>query len=116
MVNSHFESHHLTSLLNYSKMATQGEDLSERIAKSTCYCLNEASAGSYSHLFVGDHTLSLRSDADEQLLLHIGFNQTVNLQTVVFGVPADDSCPRTIKLFANANELGFSDAAGEGQQ
>jgi hypothetical protein len=93
-------------------MTSQGEDLGDRITKSSCYCLNEASNGSYSHLFAGDHTLFLKSDADEQLLLHIEFNQTVNLQQLIIGIPADDSCPHTVKLFANKRELGFSDAAG----
>ncbi len=93
-------------------MSAQAEDITDKIAKKGCYCLNEAPSGPYSHLFVGDHTLALKSDADEQLLLHIEFNQTYNLTQLVFGLPGDSSCPHTIKMFANKKELGFSDAPG----
>ncbi len=62
---------------------------------------------------MGDHTLVLKSDADEQLLLQLAFQQTVNIRRVQLGLPADDSCPQTVKLFANKLNLGFSEASGE---
>ncbi|RYH13182.1 hypothetical protein EON65_36280 [archaeon] len=88
------------------------EDVTPLLSKTACYCLNESVPQEYTHLFVGDHTLTLKSDADEQLLLHLGFNQTVALKQIVFGVPADDTCPNNVKLFINKNSLGFSDASG----
>lgn len=92
-------------------MAQQGDRLDSVIAKSACYCLNEDSRHPYSNLFVGDHTLFLQSDADEQLILQIAFGQTVSLRQLALGVPGDGRCPHKIKLFANKINLGFSDAA-----
>lgn len=95
----------------YPIMSVGGENLSGLIAKSACFCLNEDSGHPYSNLFVGDHTLFLQSDTDEQLIIHIGFNQTVSLKHIYLGLPADESCPATVKLFINQPSLGFSDAS-----
>jgi hypothetical protein len=88
------------------------DDVTTLLTKTACYCLNECAPQQFNHLFVGDHSLSLRSDADEQLLLHLAFNQTLALKQIKFGVPSDSSCPRSIKLFINQNNLGFLEAAG----
>ena len=56
--------------------------------------------------------LHFRSDADEQLLLHLAFMQTVKVSSLQIGIPNDGSCPQTIKLFCNKNNLGFSEASG----
>eukprot|EP01040_Poterioochromonas_malhamensis_P017471 gene17471-20089_t len=88
-----------------------GEELNQYLTKSSCYCLNEDSRSNYNNLFMGDHTLVLKSDADEQLLLQLAFQQTVNIRRVQLGLPADDSCPQTVKLFANKLNLGFSEAS-----
>ncbi len=93
-------------------MANKGEDLNGLLARNLCYCLNEDPRNDHSHLFAGDHTLFLRSDADEQLLLHFTFNQTVKLTSISLGLPIDGSCPRTVKLFANKINLGFAEACG----
>lgn len=91
-------------------MAT--EDVTVLLQKTGCYCLNESSPQQFTHLFVGDHTLALKSDADEQLLLHLAFGQTVSLKQIQFGVPANGSCPNTVKLFVNQNNLDFAQASG----
>jgi hypothetical protein len=93
-------------------MAAQGENLTGELAKTACYCLNEEPSHAYQNLFMGDHTLFLRSDADEQLLLHLAFNQTVSLKKVEIGVLGNDSCPDTVKLFVNKTNMGFSEATG----
>jgi hypothetical protein len=58
-----------------------------------------------------DEGLLLESDADEQLLLNIPFNQAVRLHAIVIKGPADGSGPRTVKLFANRPSMGFSDVS-----
>ena len=90
-----------------------------------------------------DDNLWLESDTDEQLLIHIPFNQGAPVQ--LFGAPApvsrsqqlaagrraraagaavklsglvvkaaaDGHAPRTVKLFTNQPSLGFSEAASE---
>lgn len=94
-------------------MAAVGADnLTGSLQKTLCYCLNEDPKAPHSNLFVGDHTLPLRSDTDEQLLLQLGFLQTMKLSSIVIGVPDSESCPKTVKLFCNKNNLGFSDASG----
>lgn len=94
-------------------MAAAPVCINDQFLKNACYCLNESAPNQYTNLFVGDHTLGVKSDSDEQLIIHIAFLQTFKLSGISFGIPGDGSCPATVKLFANANNLGFSDAAGE---
>lgn len=84
--------------------------INDQFVKSGCYCLNESASNQYTNLFVGDHTLGVRSDSDEQMIIHLAFLQTFKLSSVSFGIPGDESCPATVKLFANVNNLGFSEA------
>lgn len=87
--------------------------LNDQINKAGSFCLNEQSATHpFPNLFVGDHSLYLESDADEQLLLTLTFNQTVSLKHLVFELPDNESCPQTVKLFINQPSLGFSDVTG----
>jgi hypothetical protein len=47
------------------------------------------------------------------MILHLGFNQTVKLTSISFGVPSNaEECPKTIKIFANKNNMGFDEANG----
>ena len=55
-------------------------DLTEKIDKSDCYARNEASGFPMSNLFIGDSRLGCKSDADEQLILHISFNEFVKVR------------------------------------
>ena len=93
--------------------STVGENITTLLQKNQCCCLNEDLKAPHTNLFVGDHTLPLRSDADEQLLLHLGFNQTMKLSSIILGIPDSSSCPKTLKLFCNQNNLGFEDATGD---
>lgn len=56
---------------------------------------------------MGDETLFLQSDADEQLLLQIAFKDSVNITGVSFVAPLGDAAPLTVKLYANGLNLGF---------
>lgn len=49
------------------------------LEKKDCYARNESSAYPMTNLFIGDTRLGCKSDADEQLILHIAFNQTVKV-------------------------------------
>ena len=53
--------------------------------------------------------LFLESDADEQLILSIAFNQKSKINAIVIKGPADGSGPKSIKLYANRPSFGFSD-------
>ncbi|CAM9598038.1 unnamed protein product [Laminaria digitata] len=80
------------------------------VGRADCYCLNQQSGATWENLFIGDERLALRSDADEQLLLHLGFMETVKLHSIDFVAPGDeDSAPLTVKLYLNRQSMGFSD-------
>lgn len=56
-----------------------------------------------------DAELVLESDTDEQLLMHIPFQQHVKLQAIVIKSTAkEDQAPKKVKLFINAPTIGFS--------
>ncbi|KAF8892675.1 DUF1000-domain-containing protein [Infundibulicybe gibba] len=87
--------------------------LLEYLDLSQLNCLNESQ----------DHTLKsivsqksrntssnhLLSDADEQLLLTIPFNQTVRIRSIVIHASVEAQAPRSVKLFVNRPNLGFED-------
>jgi len=54
-------------------------DLRDKIDNSDCYARNEASGFPMSNLFIGDSRLGCKSDADEQLIIHIAFNEFVKV-------------------------------------
>lgn len=60
---------------------------------------------------MGDATLPLRSDADEQLLLQLAFMQTVKLNNITIGLPGNSSSPKIVKFFVNKSNLDFNSAS-----
>jgi PITH domain len=94
-------------------MAQTPVDITSQLSKTGCSCLNEDQRFPHTNLFIGDHTLPLRSDADEQLLLQLAFMQTMKLASIEIGVPDNGHCPHTVKLFCNKQNMGFDDAQGE---
>ena len=59
-------------------------DLFDKIEKSQCYARNENSQFPMTNLFIGDSRLGCKSDADEQLILHIAFNEFVKVSRQMF--------------------------------
>jgi hypothetical protein len=55
-------------------------DLTPLIEKSECYAKNASSAFPMTNLFIGDSRLGCKSDADEQLILHVGFQEFVKVR------------------------------------
>ena len=88
-------------------------DLSDKIDKSDCYARNEAPGFPMSNLFIGDSRLGCKSDADEQLILHVAFQEFVRIKTIKFtsfnnGIDPEVN-PTTVKVFVNRENLGFED-------
>ena len=83
-------------------MATDN-DITGIINKTGCYCLNEDAAAPHSNLFdfATDGSRVLKSDADEQLLLSLAFNQNVKLSSLQFSTNADGTAPSIIKIYTN---------------
>ena len=62
-------------------------DLSDKLDKPLCYCRNENSAYPWTNLFIGDSRLGLQSDADEQLIIHLAFQEFMrvcDMYTILF--------------------------------
>jgi hypothetical protein len=88
-------------------------DLSAKLDKSACYARNEQPGFPMTNLFIGDSTLGCKSDADEQLIVHIEFQEFVKVKTIKFtgfNNGADpESNPSTVHLYLNRENLGFED-------
>ena len=57
-------------------------DLLDKIDKQDTYAKNESASFPMTNLFIGDSRLGCKSDADEQLILHISFQEFVKVWTV----------------------------------
>ncbi|KAJ2056875.1 hypothetical protein GGI17_005966 [Coemansia sp. S146] len=83
-------------------------DLTRLVLKKQSECLNQSDDNPLENVFAeGDSVLE--SDVDEQLVLHIAFNQPVKLHSIMIKAPADRA-PKNIRLFANRMDIGFDDA------
>jgi hypothetical protein len=88
-----------------------GEEVTSQLNKSGCSCLNEDQRYPHKNLFLGGgEVLPLKSDVDPELILQLSFMQSISLTTIVIGLPENDSCPKTIKLFCNRCNMGFDEA------
>ena len=88
-------------------------NLADMIDKTECYARNQAPGFPMTNLFIGDSRLGCKSDADEQLILHISFQEFVKIKTIKFtafnnGENPEDN-PASVKLYVNRNNLGFED-------
>jgi len=87
--------------------------LLEFLDPSQLNCLNESDDHNIKSIIStkGKTTGSayLESDADEQLLLNIYFNQAVRVRALVIHSKDPNSGPKTIKIFTNKPALGFED-------
>ena len=54
-------------------------DLTTKIDNSDCYARNESYGFPMTNLFIGDTRLGCKSDADEQLILHVAFQEFVKV-------------------------------------
>jgi len=88
-------------------------DLTQKIEKSHCYAMNEDSRFPMTNLFIGDTRLGCKSDADEQLIIHIAFQESVKVRSIKFdefnGGADPELNPTTVSIFVNRNNLGFED-------
>ncbi|CAN1245541.1 PITH domain-containing protein At3g04780 [Linum grandiflorum] len=86
-------------------------DLVDFVDWSGVECLNYNSAHPIANAlkqgYREDDGLNLESDADEQLLIYIPFNQVVKLHSIALKGPEEEG-PKTVKLFSNKEHMGFS--------
>ena len=91
----------------------KNRELSDKIDKSQCYARNESAQYPWTNLLIGDTRLGCKSDADEQLILHVEFQEHVKVHSVKFtefnsGRDPSES-PTLIKLYINRCNMGFED-------
>merc|ERR1712224_696840 len=65
------------------------------------------------NLFIGDSRLGCKSDADEQLILHIAFQEFVKVHSLKFtefnqGLNPEEN-PSKVHIYVNRENLGFED-------
>mmetsp|Transcript_8892 Transcript_8892/g.16076 ORF Transcript_8892/g.16076 Transcript_8892/m.16076 type:complete len:192 (+) Transcript_8892:92-667(+) len=88
-------------------------DLSAKLEKVTSYARNENKAYPWGNLFIGDSRLGMQSDADEQLIIHLSFQEFVKVKSIKFtewnkGANPDMN-PLTVHIHVNRVNLGFED-------
>lgn len=64
-------------------------DLSDKIEKTECYARNESSQYPMTNLFIGDSRLGCKSDTDEQLIVHVAFNEFVKVGFFQFWIKSN---------------------------
>ncbi|KAI8343396.1 PITH domain-containing protein [Chlamydoabsidia padenii] len=84
-------------------------DLTDIITPNQMDALNQQEEHNVKNLFKKDDSY-LESDVDEQLIISVPFNQPVKLHSLKFKVADIAKAPKTIKIFANRQNLGFEDA------
>jgi len=84
-------------------------DITDQIDTSKARCLNEDVNHPVANLFAADAAFTLKSDSDEQLLIHLPMKQTVKLWSMNLTAPAGEERPVVVKLFINKPNMNFQD-------
>mmetsp|Transcript_16459 Transcript_16459/g.23409 ORF Transcript_16459/g.23409 Transcript_16459/m.23409 type:complete len:188 (-) Transcript_16459:347-910(-) len=89
-------------------------NLNVKIDKTQCYARNESAQYPMSNLFIGDTRLGCKSDADDQLILHVAFQEFVKVREIKLdefnrGLHPDLH-PSVVKIYVNRSNMGFEDA------
>mmetsp|Transcript_15145 Transcript_15145/g.29437 ORF Transcript_15145/g.29437 Transcript_15145/m.29437 type:complete len:165 (-) Transcript_15145:1050-1544(-) len=84
-------------------------DLTSYVSKTGSYALNVDSAFPMDNLYNSDERSELRSDADDQLIVHFAFSEKVKLTSMNIVAPKNEMRPSHIKLFTNQVSVGFED-------
>eukprot|EP01094_Clydonella_sp_ATCC50884_P006411 TRINITY_DN1556_c0_g1_i2.p2 TRINITY_DN1556_c0_g1~~TRINITY_DN1556_c0_g1_i2.p2 ORF type:complete len:161 (+),score=55.27 TRINITY_DN1556_c0_g1_i2:50-532(+) len=84
-------------------------DLTKYVDVSKSCCLNEDTQHPFANIFADDESY-LMSDADEQLLLCLQFQQNVKVHTLRVAATSADERPSSFKIFVNKSSMSFGDA------
>ncbi|KAH9946405.1 DUF1000-domain-containing protein [Epithele typhae] len=94
-------------------MADAEASLLEYLESPQLNCLNEAPQHTLKGILADKKkntgSAYLQSDADEQLLLNIPFNQTVKIRAIALQTAEVARGPRTVRLLINRPSLSFED-------
>ncbi|KAJ8656795.1 thioredoxin [Lichtheimia ornata] len=84
-------------------------DLTDVITGNQIDALNQQEEHNIKNVFKSDDTY-LESDVDEQLIISVPFNQPVKIHSIKFKAKNVAQAPKTVKIYANRQTLGFDDA------
>ncbi|KAI7887494.1 DUF1000-domain-containing protein [Lichtheimia hyalospora FSU 10163] len=84
-------------------------DLTDCITGNQIDALNQQEEHNIKNVFKSDDTF-LESDVDEQLIISVPFNQPVKIHSIKFKAKNAAQAPKTVKIYANRQTLGFDDA------
>ncbi|KAL7442155.1 hypothetical protein ACHAXM_011172 [Skeletonema potamos] len=88
-------------------------NLCDMLDKPMCYARNENNSYPLANLFIGDSRLGMQSDSDEQLIIHLAFQEFVKVKSIKFSEwnmgSNPDMNPVTVHIHVNRNNLGFED-------
>jgi len=85
-------------------------DLVGLINKKDSECLNQDDDHTWEHALNSSSGIFLQSDCDEQILLHVCFNQAVKIHSLIIQGPEDNG-PKDLKVFINqTRSLDFDEA------
>lgn len=73
-------------------------DLTSYVSKTGSYALNVDSAFPMDNLYNSDERSELRSDADDQLIVHFAFSEKVKLTSMNIVAPKNEMRPSHIKV------------------
>jgi len=88
---------------------SQQVELSSHLSKDGAFALNVDSRYPRENLEKPDERFQIRSEADDQLIVHFTFNTKVRLSGIAIDGPKDEMRPTHIKLFNNKSSFGFED-------
>ncbi|KAI0637304.1 DUF1000-domain-containing protein [Trametes polyzona] len=99
-------------------MSEQEVSLLEFLDLSQLTCLNESQEHTLKSI-VADKKRNtgsayVLSDADEQLLITLPFNQTVKIRSIAIQSSSEAQAPRTLRLVTNRPALSFDDVEEDG--
>eukprot|EP00035_Acanthoeca_spectabilis_P021426 m.438129 g.438129 ORF g.438129 m.438129 type:complete len:304 (-) comp18197_c0_seq1:47-958(-) len=92
--------------------------IDEFVDTKSIECLNQKDDHPVANIFTSSDTF-LESDADEQLIISMGFTCPVRIHSIAFrcavnaATAPDASGPKTIKLFVNQQAIDFDDAESQ---
>jgi hypothetical protein len=84
-------------------------DITDQVDTAKVRCLNEDTNFPVANIFAADDSFLLKSDSDEQLLIHLPMKQTVKLWSMNMVAPAGEERPVSIKLYVNKPNMNFQD-------
>ncbi|KAL1931098.1 hypothetical protein VTP01DRAFT_10235 [Rhizomucor pusillus] len=84
-------------------------DLTDHVTPNQIDALNQKEEHNVRNIFKSDDSY-IESDVDEQLIITVPFNQPVKIHSIKLKANNLNQAPKTIKIYANRQNIGFDEA------